>query len=60
MDVASLRGFFRGSGSRRDGKRRTEADESGFVPSAELIILNDILKNGPSGSLTSGLGDKEA
>lgn len=31
-----------------------EAVESGGVPSTELIILNDILKNGPSGSLPSG------
>lgn len=30
-----------------------EAGESGCTPSTELIILNDILKSGPRGSLNS-------
>lgn len=59
VNVSPL-GIFRGSGSRGDGKGKMEADESGCVPSTELIILNGILKNGPSGSLTSVLGDKKA
>lgn len=37
-----------------------EADKSGCKSSIELIILNDILKDGPNGSSTFVLKDKKA
>lgn len=54
MDVASFGDFSGAVVAAVMGKEKWKQTK-GCTPSTELIILNDILKNGSSGSLTSVL-----